>query len=415
MSYRIVQIEGKYAIVDEKGRQISQLFDYILEAGLVKGQSPYYIAEKDGKWAIFDKDGNMITPGWFKFVYEDGLVEGTKNFYLAVREDEKYAIFDVNGNMLTQEWYDYIDTLDLFKEEGEEVYIAEKDGKRAIFDIDGNQLTKWKGINEEDNKEDEEIESEVYQSENVNIESKYKVVKVDGKYAIVDENGDRISPLFDFIYEEAGLLKNESPYYIACIGWEFAIFDVNGNMISPRWFRFVDSDGLVRGQKDIYIAMREDGKEAIFNVYGEMVSPRWFDKIIPLNLFKEEDGDLYLAFEDGKMAIFDLDGNQRTEWQEAPIKYKQMIEMEKWSNKIFDEYVLGRRTTSKDKVETRPEVSQSNNVKKSDTGIDFFERFKAFKYHDALGILEITDEQGNSTAIELKYKEDLELKKGPNS
>ena len=161
--------------------------------------------------------------------------------------------------------------------------------------------------------------------------------------------------------------------------------------------------------------MKRDGKEAIFNVYGEMVSPRWFDAIYPLNLFKEEDGDLYLAFEDGKMAIFDLDGNQITEWQEPPIKHKQMIEMENRSNRIFDEYVLGRRTTSKDKVETRPEVSQSNNVKKSDTGIDFFERFKAFKYYDALGILEITDEQGNSTAIELKYKEDLDLKKGPNS
>jgi hypothetical protein len=38
-----------------------------------------------------------------------------------------------------------------------------------------------------------------------------------------------------------------------------------------------------------------------------------------------------------------------------------------------------------------------------------------FKHYKDLGILEISDKQGNSTAIELTYKDDLDLKKGPSA
>ncbi|MGC8929797.1 MAG: hypothetical protein ACP5OZ_04695, partial [Candidatus Woesearchaeota archaeon] len=36
--------------------------------GLVWGESEYYLAKKDYKWAIFHKDGRMITPDWFYYI-----------------------------------------------------------------------------------------------------------------------------------------------------------------------------------------------------------------------------------------------------------------------------------------------------------------------------------------------------------
>lgn len=268
----------------------------------------------------------------------------------------------------------------------------------------------------------------------------YKVVEIEGKYAIVDENGRQISPLFDFILEDFGLLANQSQYYIAGNGEEVAIFDKDGNQISPE-FKFIFPEGLVEGGKELYVAVREDGTVAIYDVNGKQVSPEefdvvipfgslekgkeekylvlkdgkvavfdenwnmisyeWYDALIPL---KGENKDKYLAVKDDKMAIFDLNSNQITEWQEPEeVFLKIILEISTPSSSIsnwFDEILTG-------------DLVKERTAKKNT--IDFFERFKPLKYYDALGIIEITDKQGNSTAIELKYKDDLDLKKGPNT
>ncbi len=65
---------------------------------------------------------------------------------------------------------------------------------------------------------------------------KYKIVKEDGKYAIFDESGNRISEWFDWIYPD-GLVEGKSDYYIACNGNAFsgntcAVYHKNGKKVS---------------------------------------------------------------------------------------------------------------------------------------------------------------------------------------
>ncbi|MGC9133648.1 MAG: hypothetical protein ACP5GJ_04580, partial [Nanopusillaceae archaeon] len=74
--------DGKEAIFDEKGNRVSEWFDYIEREGLVEGDSNYYLVMKDGKWAIFDVNGKMITPEWFNDIYPDGLVKGESEYYI---------------------------------------------------------------------------------------------------------------------------------------------------------------------------------------------------------------------------------------------------------------------------------------------------------------------------------------------
>jgi hypothetical protein len=402
--YKVVEIGGKQAIVDENGGYVSPLLDYIYpDVGLLKNQSPYYIGVDDDKMAIFDKDGNMVTPGWFKFIFPVGLVDGTGEIYVVGREDGKVTIFDKDGKMLGQGWFDYIYIINL--EKGQEEYVAIKDGSAAVFDRNGNQKTEWKKIGitipEFNSKvfleklakkmsffEKEEVKQLVSSTvfnkktkqltvddlsnyekikqltaDDLSNKAGYKIVEIGGKQAIVDENGRYVSPLLDYIYPDAGLPKNQSPYYIGVNNGKMAIFDKNGNMISQGWFKFIFPQGLVEGGKELYAALREDNKMTIFDVNGEQRIP-WFDIVYPLNSFRKEGEEVFLAIQDGNMAIFDENGNQLTEWQRS---------------KIF---------------------------------IDNLHNIQNIKYHENLGILEITDKQGNSTVVELEYKEDLELKKG---
>ncbi|MGC8944041.1 MAG: hypothetical protein ACP5KX_08070, partial [Caldisericia bacterium] len=85
MDYKIrKRRDGKQAIFDKNGKMISpEWFDEIYSEGLVAGQSKYYLAEKDGKKAIFDKNGKQISPEWFDEIYLEGLVKGQSPYYLA--------------------------------------------------------------------------------------------------------------------------------------------------------------------------------------------------------------------------------------------------------------------------------------------------------------------------------------------
>jgi len=98
MKFKVVEQDDKKAIFKDRV-QISDWFDCVYEDGLVKGQSNYFVAKKDGKVAIYEyKDGrvNKITDG-FDWIWSYGLVEGkTNSFFIAERRGRKglYEIKD---------------------------------------------------------------------------------------------------------------------------------------------------------------------------------------------------------------------------------------------------------------------------------------------------------------------------------
>jgi hypothetical protein len=146
MRYEIREREdGKKAIFDENGKQISQWFDSIGLYGLVSGQSKYYIAKanKGEKFAVYDVYGNQISPEMFDMVFPEGLLKGQSEYYIAVSEingEIKFAIFDVNGNQITKGWFDWVYTFGLVEGKSD-YYIACNGDNCAVYHKNGQKVS----------------------------------------------------------------------------------------------------------------------------------------------------------------------------------------------------------------------------------------------------------------------------------
>ncbi|MGC9133638.1 MAG: hypothetical protein ACP5GJ_04530, partial [Nanopusillaceae archaeon] len=126
----------KVAIFDENGNMISpEWFGWISFYGLVKGESNYYIAWKDDKCAIFDIDGNRITE-WFDLIYEYGLVKGERDYYIAC-----------NGNTCAVYYKDGQKVSDDFSEKDlRYVYSIKFNDKLGIVELYSKKLKKLRSI-----------------------------------------------------------------------------------------------------------------------------------------------------------------------------------------------------------------------------------------------------------------------------
>jgi hypothetical protein len=114
-------------------------FDDVWGDGLVKGESRYYVAKKDGKQAIFDKDGNQISP-WYDWIEKDGLIRGLSKYYIA-QKDKKWAIFDIDGNQIS-DWFDYIYPYGLVRGESD-YYMAWSREGCAVYYKDGQKVSDY--------------------------------------------------------------------------------------------------------------------------------------------------------------------------------------------------------------------------------------------------------------------------------
>ena len=306
--YEIRKQDGKEALFDENGNQISDWFDKIRADGLLNRKSEYFIAEKhkkerkivrmheeiklsllvkDEKKAIFHKSGKQISE-WFDDILEEGLVKGQSNYFIA-KKDRKKAIFDRNSKRIT-EWFDDITSNGLVEGQSE-YFIAVKKNKEAIFDKSGKRISEW----------------------------------------------------FDWIWSN-GLVEGESDYYIAREGSilddsaKEAIFDRNGKQVS-EWFDWIHKAGLIKGESDYY-PVQKDGKWAIFHKSGEQVS-EWFDKILEYGLVNGE-SNFFFAKKNGQWAVFHKSGRKLFKVEEEEINDKDKVGkiFEKAQEFYLEKYIL---------------------------------------------------------------------------
>ena len=107
--YEIINLlHNKHAIREaDTGRMVSNWHDWIYVDSLAQGESDYYIAEDNGKEAIFHKD-NKDNPvsGWHDGVSAEGLVQGKSDYYTA-EDNGKEAVFhkDDKDNPVSERIY----------------------------------------------------------------------------------------------------------------------------------------------------------------------------------------------------------------------------------------------------------------------------------------------------------------------
>jgi len=87
---------------DKNVVKITGNFDDIYTSGLINWESNYFIAKKDGKYAIYEyKEGESVKiTDDFDEISEDGLVKGQSNYYTIRDNGETYIIHKQLNNRI---------------------------------------------------------------------------------------------------------------------------------------------------------------------------------------------------------------------------------------------------------------------------------------------------------------------------
>lgn len=218
----------KYGFVDCYGNEVVPcVYD---KAGEFRdGIAPVYIKGKG--WGIISKDEVLVAP---KYLFPHPQVgsaiwgQHQDGFVVFKNSDGKYACLSKEDKWVAPFEYDGI-TLDGFSHEGS--ICVKKSGLSGLLDKDGKEILpcKYKSISKFENgvasveidgnkcwinKEGNEV-SQPEVTETKSVFEEYEVVERDGKYGIVDKDGNAITP---FKYDTISVQNVYSPNIIRFFG-----------------------------------------------------------------------------------------------------------------------------------------------------------------------------------------------------
>jgi len=92
----------KWQIFNKALNPVSDIFDWIYTKGVIKNQSPYYLALKDGMEALYTLEGKKTDD--FEKIRDRGALTGESKYFWG-KKNGKYAIYDVEtGEKLTEDF-----------------------------------------------------------------------------------------------------------------------------------------------------------------------------------------------------------------------------------------------------------------------------------------------------------------------
>ncbi len=243
--------------IDDPNTPITRWWKRISKAGLVNGESEYYIAQnKYGKEAIFHiRDPDQPISQWWDEVTPQGIIEGITDYYVVRNHQGLYALFhkDYPDQPLSG-WWNYI-YLGLSKE----YYVAENSNEdKAIFHINHphQPISRWwHGIGSYGI-----IQGYCDYYVAINENKKEAIFHKDDPYKPASQWWAKILPY--------GLMKGESEYYIAKdVNQQHAIFhkDVPNIPISQWWPYIYEEYGLINGGLEYYLVQNYSNQVAVFH------------------------------------------------------------------------------------------------------------------------------------------------------
>ena len=154
-----VKKDGKYGLVDFKGKQIADcIYEEIVA---LKGTSNSLLTTKDGKKGIIDNTGAVILDNEYKSIV--AFSEKYENGYIVQYENGKYGVMNWNKTVALEAKYDEVKPIYA----SGDYYVVKENGKWKVVDTVGGSYLEGKFDN---------IKS---------IDNGYAVIKKDGKYGVV--------------------------------------------------------------------------------------------------------------------------------------------------------------------------------------------------------------------------------------
>ena len=322
------------------------MFIFIIKNALTQGKEKgkissvsYFTLYKDNKWGVVDSNGStVIEPSYSEMIV---IPNNKKDVFLCIydvnEQNGEYktkALNSKNEEIFTK--YTTIEGLENYDQANNVWYDnntlkVEKDGKYGLIDLDGNELT---SIDYEEISALKNVENSI-------------LVKKDDKYGLVDSKG---SLIIDIDYKEITNLGDnyKKGYITVSQDNKYGIIDYNKKKVLENKYEGIDK---VSGT-NWFVAKTVDGKRVVNNK-GEEVISSGFEEVAEIlssdsgiifinsgkygvmnekgeviieakyDKLKEATTDVFIAKTGDNYGIIDKKGNTKVEFKYANIDYSK--------------------------------------------------------------------------------------------
>ena len=211
------EVDGKYGLVDINGNRVTEMI--YSEISSLKGRPGNILVKKDDMYGVFDERGNKIIDTQYYSIRSDEYSseeDGYEKTGYIVGEKTKTGIFygyiDYTGKQLVETKYESITR---FLEPDDILLSYMDNGKNGIF------------------KGKKKIVNPKYQSITYYNTSKVFVVNKNGRYGVLDKNGEEI---IKTDYSECIVLGE---YISVKTNEQMMLYDIHGNLVNTNTYKSI--------------------------------------------------------------------------------------------------------------------------------------------------------------------------------
>lgn len=264
--------DSKHGLYTQNGDKVlNEQYDSIEILLDPQTQNKYIKAEKDGKVALFDNVGTILSD--FKYDY---ITWNINNGEIIAAIDEKLTTYTLQGEKILD--CPDKDVMWFCKEKNGIGYVwaVNEEKKYGCLDRKGNEIVPF-------------IYDAIMEYEGV------VVATINGKVGVMNKEQEWIIPA-----EYDDIFFYENVYYVEKDEME-GVYDANGNVILP-----IEYDYISYGDDNGNHMYRKNGRKGVLNANFEMMIPAEYEYI---REYKEEQMCYIAEDEHGKYSLFGNEGN----------------------------------------------------------------------------------------------------------
>lgn len=266
----------------------------------------YYKLEKDGKYGVIDKNGNVVIEPTYMSI---DIPNPTKPIFIKSDDGQKYSAIDNNKNTLFDQ-YESVEAISINSVSSNIPYEKtvlkyKQNGLYGLMNFEGNKITE-----------------NIYNSI-TNIDYKEGNLKIEqnGQFGVINIKGTTIiKPEYDAIIAD-GYYDDETKYENAGFvlriktddGYRFGYANKNGKIILDTLYNEINRITELEG-KDVYLIVSNNGRYGLIKNGKEVLKSEYTEIEYDIN------NSLLIVQKDNAQGVVDLKGNNI-----VPLDYDSII------------------------------------------------------------------------------------------
>ncbi|WP_207511998.1 WG repeat-containing protein [Longitalea luteola] len=309
-----VKLNGKYGVINTKGQIIIPCIYDEMTSMTIDGMA-YYVVSKGGREGVINAQNETVIP----FEYGNIRKSYNSSMHLEVSKNGRYGLMNfVSRKMVIPAIYERVDVL------SNNLVQVRKGNLYTLFNLSGEQVfSNW------------------YSQLDINIDSDYALVELNGKKGVISLAEKKTIPLE---YEVLTRLRNgyssTNTFFIAARAGRYGILGRDGKIVLPFQYSMITTSGY-----DL-VVVTKNNKKGLLTTEGTPVLAVEYDDIV--------DADRYLMIKkDSKYGVVNRSGAFL-----LPVEYEAMSRMY-MADSYSTSYLLATRNGKKgvvDAISGKPRI-----------------------------------------------------------